>query len=201
MSTEARRAREKQDLRRRIVLAARELFVTEGYDKVSMRKIAERIDYSPTTIYLYFRNKAELLDTVCEETQTRLLKRIEALFEDLANPVEALRKCARAYARFGLDYPEDYKLMVIQRPQYQKGLVLAEGSVVEKLFGYLHALVEECVRQKQIRAEEPEMTSQAIWAAVHGAVSLVISYPDFPWVDREALVSHVIDTMIEGLAI
>ena len=79
MGVKERRAREKELLRRQILSAARELFVNEGYESVSMRKIAERIEYSPTTIYLYFEDKADLLDSVCQETLLSLLNTLEQL--------------------------------------------------------------------------------------------------------------------------
>jgi len=68
MGVQERRAREKKELRQEILDAARDLFVREGFENVSMRKIAEKIEYSPTTIYLYFQDKADLLDCICEET-------------------------------------------------------------------------------------------------------------------------------------
>src|SRR5262244_2221370 len=74
MGVMERRIREKQALRQEILDAARELFVTEGYENVSMRKVAERIEYSPTTIYLYFKDKADLHDCICEETLGRLVE-------------------------------------------------------------------------------------------------------------------------------
>ncbi len=201
MGIRERRAREKAELRQIILSAARSLFVKEGYESVSMRKIADLIDYSPTTIYLYFKNKAQLLDSVCEETQTQLLNDIERLLGDTDDPVETLEKCAKAYARFGLDHPEDYKLMVILRPQYEQGLGIEEGSVVERLLDHLNSIVGECIKQRRVRAGDVALTSQSVWAAVHGAVSLVISYPEFPWADREGLVEQVIDTTIAGLRV
>ena len=186
-------------MRQKILAAARGLFVHEGYENVSMRKVARKIEYSPTTIYLYFENKAELLDSICDETHASLLNTLETLFQDLGDPVETLRRCARAYAEFGLKYPEDYKLTIILRPQYQKDLGLAEGSPATKMFNYLHAVVRECVQQKKFRQVDIATASQAVWSAVHGVTSLLIAYPDFPWVDRDKLITQVIDTMIEGL--
>ena len=93
MGTKERRAREKEQLRRQIIDAARELFVSEGYENVSMRKIADKIEYSPTVIYLYFKDKADLLDSACQETLLGLLDTVELLKRDKNNPVEcALRK-------------------------------------------------------------------------------------------------------------
>ena len=86
MGIKERRAREKEQLRQQILSAARELFVNEGYEKVSMRKIANKIEYSPTTIYLHFKDKADLLDFVCQETLLNLLNTLEELKSDINDP-------------------------------------------------------------------------------------------------------------------
>ena len=199
MGTKERRAREKEQLRRQIIDAARELFVSEGYENVSMRKIADKIEYSPTVIYLYFKDKADLLDSACQETLLGLLDTVELLKRDKNNPVEALRKSGKAYVEFGLEYPQDYKLTFVIRPQFQKGLGLEEGSVGERVFSYLCAMVSECVRQKAFRQVAVETTGQALWSAVHGVTLLLIDFPDFPWTATDKLIDTVIDTMIEGL--
>ena len=199
MGVKERRAREKEQLRRRILSAARELFVTEGYESVSMRKIADMIEYSPTTIYLYYEDKADLLDSVCKETLLNLLNALDLLRKDKSDPVETLRKSGKAYVEFGLKYPQDYKLTFVVRPQFQKGLGLQEGSVGEKVFNYLCAMVSECIRQKAFRQVDVETTGQALWSAVHGVTLLLIDFPDFPWTEKDKLIDMVIHTMIEGL--
>ena len=199
MGTTERRAREKEQLRRQIISAARELFVSEGYENVSMRKIADKIEYSPTVIYLYFKDKADLLDSACQETLLGLLDTVELLKRDKNNPVESLRKSGKAYVEFGLEYPQDYKLTFVIRPQFQKGLGLEEGSVGERVFSYLCAMVSECVRQKAFRQVDVETTGQVLWSAVHGVTLLLIDFPDFPWTATDQLIDTVIDTMIEGL--
>ena len=199
MGTKERRAREKEQLRRQIIDAARELFVSEGYENVSMRKIADKIEYSPTVIYLYFKDKADLLDSACQETLLGLLDTVELLKRDKNNPVEALRKGGKAYVEFGLKYPQDYKLTFVIRPQFQKGLGLEEGSVGERVFSHLCEMVSECVRQKAFRQVDVATTGQALWSAVHGVTLLLIDFPDFPWTATDKLIDTVIDTMIEGL--
>ena len=199
MGVKERRAREKEQLRRRILSAARELFVTEGYENVSMRKIADMIEYSPTTIYLYYKDKADLLDSVCKETLLHLLNTLDLLRKDKSDPVETLRKSGKAYVEFGLKYPQDYKLTFVVRPQFQKGLGLQEGSVGERVFSYLRTIVSECIRQKKFRQVDVETTGQVLWSAVHGVTLLLIDFPDFPWTEKEKLIDMVIHTMIEGL--
>ena len=94
MGVQERRAREKKELRQGILDAAREMFVRDGFENVSMRKIAEKIEYSPTTIYLYFQDKADLLDCLCEETFAKLLKKQNILDQTIADPLERLRRGA-----------------------------------------------------------------------------------------------------------
>ena len=199
MGVKERRARQKEQLRQKILLAARELFVNEGYENVSMRKIADKIEYSPTTIYLYFKDKAELLDSVCKETLLHLLNTLEQLKKDKGDSVETLRKSGRAYVEFGLKYPQDYKLTFVIRPQFQKGLGLQEGSVGEKVFDYLRTTVSECMQQKIFRQMDVETTAQVLWAAVHGVTLLLIDFPDFPWAEKDKLIDTVIQTTIKGL--
>ena len=199
MGVKERRAREKELLRRQILSAARKLFVNEGYENVSMRKIADRIEYSPTTIYLYFEDKADLLDSVCQETLLSLLNTLEELKKDKSDPVETLKKSGRTYVEFGLKYPQDYKLTFVIRPQFQKGLGLQEGSIGEKVFDYLRAVVSECIQQKMFRQVDVETTGQVMWSAVHGITLLLIDFPDFPWTERDILIDTVIDTTIKGL--
>ena len=199
MGVKERRAREKELLRQQILSAARELFVGEGYENVSMRKIANKIEYSPTTIYLHFKDKADLLDSVCQETLLNLLNTLEELKRDMSDPIETLRKSGQVYVEFGLKYPQDYKLTFVIRPQFQKGLGLQEGSVGEKVFNYLRTMVSECIRQKMFRQMDVETTGQVLWAAVHGVTLLLIDFPDFPWTEKNELINTVINITIKGL--
>src|SRR5436853_2685087 len=120
MGTQQRRAREKEALRQEILDAARELFVKEGYENVSMRRVAENIEYSPTTIYLYFEDKAALLYAICEETFAKLAKRMETITRDSDDPIMSLKSGCRAYVDFGLKNPNHYKVTVIKHQQHTR---------------------------------------------------------------------------------
>src|SRR4051794_32557040 len=110
MGVQERKAREREELRQEIVEAARQLFIEEGYDAVSMRKIADRIEYSPATIYLYFRDKSDLLDCVCADTFRKLVARLQSIGGEPTEPVDRLRRGLRAYVDFGLENPADYRV-------------------------------------------------------------------------------------------
>src|SRR5215470_17253597 len=108
MGAHERRARQKQLLRQEILDAARELLVRDGYDALSMRKVAERIDYSPTAIYLHFKDKQELVFSLCDETFARLVRELETLKRDYPDPLVRLRKGMERYIAFGLKNPNHY---------------------------------------------------------------------------------------------
>ena len=120
MAVKARRARQKAVLRREILDAARELFAREGYESVSMRKIAHKIDYSPTTIYLYFQDKFELLRGICEETFGKLAAQFDEIERTTQDPVERLKKAGRAYIEFGLRFPNHYRVTFMSAPEPQE---------------------------------------------------------------------------------
>src|SRR5215469_13299077 len=98
MGVAQRKAREKEELKRQILGAARELFVRNGYESVSMRKIANKIEYSPATIYTYFKDKDEILDCLCEETFVKLHQdKMASMHLMQGDSLEALRQGLEAY--------------------------------------------------------------------------------------------------------
>src|SRR5258708_29455635 len=104
MNVQERRARQKENIREDILDAARTLFVKEGYEHVSIRKIAEKVEYAPGTIYLYFHDKAEILDRICEETFSKLTQRMTAINRDPASPFDGLRRGLRTYIQLRMDH-------------------------------------------------------------------------------------------------
>src|SRR6266849_6622331 len=142
--TKQRRAREKAGLREEILDAARTLFVKEGYESVSIRKIADKVEYAPGTIYLYFRDKAEILDRICEETFARLIVRLQAIEHDTAAPLDKLRRGLRTYIQFGLDHPHHYLLTFIQAKVNHQAQSVFQTSGM-KAFGVLRQCVQACV--------------------------------------------------------
>lgn len=202
MGVKERRERQKETLRQDILDAARELFVREGYDNVTMRRVAEKIEYSPTTIYLYFRDKADLLFALCQESFAKLVKEFEALGRDTGDPVVALKKGLRTYIQFGLKHPHHY-LATFSIPHEQAtpeetARHRSEESMGMKAFDYLRTCVGECVRQGTFRVDV-EVASRALWAAIHGVTSLMIVHPEFPWGHRQQVIDLVVDSMVEGL--
>ena len=196
MSTELRRQEYKDQLRGAILDAARKLVVDEGYEGFSLRKLAVKIEYSPGSIYLYFKNKDELFYCLVEESFTHLLKALEKLRDsEETDPVMLLKECLRTYVEFGLSHPDDYRLaFLLQEPIHKR------PNTPHAAFDVLRHLVRECIDQGAIfPAADLEATSQALWSAVHGVTSLLIQRPSFPWVDKTKLIAQVINSAVNSL--
>ena len=198
MGSIERRERQKENLRREILDAAREMFIDEGYEAVSMRKIANRIEYSPTTIYLYFKDKSELFNQLCEETFAQLAQRLENLHRKHSDPLDYLRAGLRCYIDFGLKNPNHYTITFIMSPK-DSGEYSFENSNGARTFGSLRAAVAACVEAGKFREVDVDTAAQGFWAAIHGVTSLLIAHKDFPFVARKQLIDFTIETMIEGL--
>src|SRR5262245_8666913 len=110
MGTKDRRQRERAAVRAKILDAARELFVTQGVEAVTMRKIAEKIDYTATALYTHFADKDALLRALCDADFLKLRGAFERIAR-MDDPIERLRKLGKEYVRFALEYPNHYKLM------------------------------------------------------------------------------------------
>ncbi len=196
MGVAERRAREKTQLRQEILDAAREIFATEGYEALTMRRVAEKIEYSPTTIYLHFKDKAELVQAICDELFAGLVRRLQDLGKKHQSPLEYLEAGLRAYIDFGLKHPSHYFVTFIVgcRVAYE-----FEGSAGQRAFEFLRRTVQACESNGLIRKVDVDATAQSLWMASHGLVVQLINDKTFPFVSRQRLVDQMMDTLIRGL--
>jgi AcrR family transcriptional regulator len=201
MGVKERRARQKRFLRQEILDAASEMFVRDGFENVSMRKIADKIEYSPTTIYLYFKDKAELLDQVCNETFSRLVVRLSKIMEQPADPMEKLKKGLLTYIEFGLEFPDHYRATFMMR--------MPEEIDEEKFhqpewpgmqaFAFLTKGIGDCIAAGELKAQDVKLAAQTLWAGIHGITSLLITHEKFPWVGKKQVVHAMVNTLVGGL--
>jgi AcrR family transcriptional regulator len=174
-----RQDQEKQELRHAILTAAGELFLEHGYERFSLRKVAERIGYSPTTIYLYFRDKDDLLFTVVDEGFVRFGQQLEAAAASTQDPWERIIALGRAYVAFGLQNPVYYQLMFMQRTDFLTRRQAGEDQPRITSFRMLRQAVQQAIDAGVLRPGDAESYSDVLWALVHGMVSLAISMPMF----------------------
>ncbi len=195
-----RKERQKETLRLDILDAAREIILAEGFSRLSMRGIARRIEYSPTTIYLYFKNKEELLYHLCDEVFERLLEAQESAGAGETSAMGRLRAAMRSYVDYGLSEPDRYRIafMADINPHVNVRNFLEEGKNGYKLLHSFHRNVEAALAEVASPLD-PGHVVQALWAHTHGIVSLLIINPDFPWADRDELVTTSLDIAMKGL--
>jgi AcrR family transcriptional regulator len=201
LGVKERKARQKKFLRQEILDAASELFVKEGYENVSMRRVADKIEYSPTTIYLYFKDKAELLEQVCRETFARLRQVLMGIEKLSGDPVERLKRGLVAYVKFGLENPHHYRatfMMPIPEGFDEEKYANRESPGMQA-FDFLRRRVYDCIAAGRFRKVDPELVSQTLWAGIHGVTSLLIIHrKSFRWVGTDQLIHSMVDTLIRG---
>jgi AcrR family transcriptional regulator len=177
MGTSERREREKLELKGRILDAARELFAAEGYEAVTMRKIAERIEYSPTAIYAHFKDKNALIRELCESDFLAFAQTFVG-FLTVEDPIERLRRAGSAYVEFAVENPQHYRLMFMtQRPPIEDEDTSGVNDPSRNAYAFLRATVAEAIDKGLFRPEltDANLVAQTIWAALHGTVALQIT--------------------------
>ncbi len=205
MGINERRERERKAVRKKILEAARELFVAEGYDAVTMRRIAEAIEYSPTAIYFHFKDKETLIRELCREDSASLAKAFNAIAKE-PDPLERLKKIGTAYLDFGVRHPNSYRLMFMNKSKLKEDDLagMGHGKQEEDGYAFLVATVGEAIGKGLLRGQlsDPHLVAQAFWSAGHGVVALHLAKRDDPWVDWRPLeeTAELISTsMINGL--
>lgn len=200
MGVAERRARQKTLLRQEILDAARDILVREGYDGLSMRKVAEKIDYSPTAIYLHFKDRDDLVFSVCDEVLGGLVRELQAVERQHSDPLVALKKGMRRYIEFGLAHPQHYLAVFVLPHNPNAARQMSPDSMGAQAFSCLPRLVGSCVQRKKIRKVDVDTTSRALWASIHGVTSLMIGKPYFDWGDRDKVIDQLLTLLLDGLA-
>ena len=172
MGIKERKKRDTDRMRHRILKAAMELFAKGGYENVSMRRIANKIEYSPGTIYLYFKNKNDIMLQLCYQGFEQLLA-LQKELEKISNPLERLSTGGRYYVNFALENPELYELMFATEEVVQES-ALDEESVPLKAFRNFEKHVRKCLDAGIFSGEDAGTTAIALWASLHGLASLLI---------------------------
>jgi AcrR family transcriptional regulator len=179
-----------RDPRREILSAASALLHEGGSEGLTIRRLALRCGYTAPAIYQIFGDKAGLLDAILREAIDALIERTSHVPEDL-EPSERLRRQFREIVRFGREHPTNYRLIEALRPDQVPPVI--DVKETEQRFA---APIDHMVRDGQL-AVDPELFRQALWALLHGAISLPASRPDVEW--RAGFEEVAFDALLAGL--
>jgi AcrR family transcriptional regulator len=203
MGSQARRDRERLATRAKIIDAARDLFAEEGYESVSMRRIAEVIEYSPTAIYVHFKDKEDLFREICRCDFVKL-SGAEAKLKSIEDPIERIKSLGRAYIKFGVEHPNHYRLMFMtsHAPAPDESDEKRKGDPDQDGYAMLRTTVEQALQAGRFNPElkDAELISQTLWALVHGVTALEITKRTDNWL-KWASLSKRIDTAINAIMV
>jgi AcrR family transcriptional regulator len=186
-------------LRDQIVEAAERLLIQTGDEEaVSIRAVADAVGVTPPSIYLHFKDKDEMLFSICERHFRRLDEYTEKAAAKSKDPVESLILRGKAYVRFGIENPEQYRILFMSKAKLAAEYVRPEDLRSSASFDHLVRGVQRAIDAGALGGD-PIMISMGLWSVVHGLTSILISYPHFPWPDTQQLVDHVLRVQCKGL--
>jgi AcrR family transcriptional regulator len=174
MGIAERKEKQKGEIRKLILDASMKLFVEEGVGNVTIRRIADLIEYSPTTVYLYFKDKDEIFYSL-HDIGFEKLQEFNRNLDGIQNPLVRMHKMGENYIRFGMEHPEYYNLMFIQNEPMDKISELGcDWEPGDTALARLKETVVECMEKGYLAKSDPELVSLSVWSYVHGLVSLAI---------------------------
>lgn len=170
MTVASRKQREKEEMRSLILDGARKIFLQKGYDQTSIRNIAEEIEYSPGTIYLYFKDKGEIFHALHEEGFRRLLMQMAPL-QHVSEPFERLKAMGKVYMNFAEKNRDFYDLMfILYAPmKHEKE---EEWAMGHQALNYLKDVLRDCQATGRFQGKDIEYLSFTVWSALHGMCAL-----------------------------
>ena len=173
MGIKERKLKHRENLRQSILDAAKMLFLKNGYEATSIRKIAAEIEFSPTTIYLYYKDKAEIMHALHQEGFKMLSEQFKVL-RNVSDPFERLKAMGRSYINFALENRDFYEIMFIMKEplQHIKEEEEPDWEEGDAAFQTLVSTVMECQEKGHFREYEPESFALLAWSNMHGLCTL-----------------------------
>lgn len=197
----ARKAKGDGHLRRAEILdAAQRIFIEYGYQGATIRKIADEVGVSSTALYMHFRDKSEILVEISQGAFAQVIAQNDAIAASEPDPVVRVRRILEAYIEFGLAQPHTYLLVFNPSEailsEEKKAALDALGL---KTYERFRDSVADIAKQGRLRITDVEAATQTAWMAAHGLTALLISRPNFPWTEQDALKKVLLDTVFNGL--
>ncbi|MEP9397584.1 TetR/AcrR family transcriptional regulator [Mesorhizobium sp. KR2-14] len=194
------RERKKALLRAELLEAAHELVKEEGYEGLTIRKLAQRVGYAPMSVYSYFADKHEILLALAEDAFETLAQRMER--DAPAEPLAALRKIMEEYAVFALENPNEYRTIFMTRdPAGLRGQEVTELGKLESGNPALRILlkrVQACI-DAGIFKGDVHAISTLLWSCGHGAISLQLAFPFYPFGEPGKFLAASMEVALAGL--
>lgn len=205
MGPKERRVRDREQTKSRILDAAREMFVEDGIEAVTMREIAKRIEYTPTAIYHHFRDKQALIEELCLIDFRALATAFQKIGR-IEDPGERLRRIGLAYVDYALGHPSHFRFMFMTpKPSLSaSSFGVSDGDPNSHAYGVLRETVADGIAAGRFRPEftDPDDLAQVLWAGVHGIASLHVvkggKGDHIAWRDPRETARAMVDVLMRG---
>ncbi len=194
-----RKDREKQEMIDLILDEAMKLIIEEGYDNITMRKIADKIEYSPTTIYLYFKDKSEILYSLLNISFDKFYT-AQMSIQHITDSKERLLAHGLAYVNFAKDNPNYYDLMFILKEPTENMKDPKDWQTSTRTYDLLKTNIKQCMEDGYLEDTDIEVVAFTLWSLVHGIASLIIKRGFMiPEPFREYLIYNSIQYAFKGM--
>ena len=187
-----------------ILDAAKRLFLTDGFERATIRKIAASVGVSSATLYLYFPDKDAILRAIAESTFETLLTRLQDAERQNGSTLDRLRASLHAYVAFGLAHPDEYRLTFLAKMMASSGpgrpvVACEDVPAADRSFDILAANIQHLMQSGVFYLADPILTAEAVWASLHGTTALLLDQADHIASPSDALINKVIDIVMAGL--
>jgi AcrR family transcriptional regulator len=202
MGSKERKERATEDLKQKILDAAMQILVSEGYRNLSIRKICARIEYSPAAIYHYFKDKEEIVSRIVEEGYGRILERLEKTRMDPENPEATFLSMAEAFVDLVMGNPNVFRAVLLEDiGEASRKVWMLEEGITEKRdsIAALSRMIGLFVANGTFKAVDLEMASLSIWCALHGLVVRLLVEAPVPAVLRQKVLKQIVELLVGGL--
>ncbi|MSP42225.1 MAG: TetR/AcrR family transcriptional regulator [Alphaproteobacteria bacterium] len=195
-----------QQRRQQIIAEARKLFAEQGVASVTMRSLGKRCGITQASIYQHFADKDAILFAICDGYFNLMLEEFRKASETTDDPLQKLLAIMDTYIELGLSHPEEYRLTfmtsvsgITDASQTGENRAGAGEKVGSLAFNFLQERIAGLMTAGQLRAGDPAATAEAIWAAGHGLVSLLITHTRYVWSDIQAVKQAHLGLMLQGM--
>jgi AcrR family transcriptional regulator len=191
MGVKERKERDKVEMRDKILQSAHKLFLDRGFEEVSIRNIAEAIEYSPATIYLYFKDKDEIFYALHGEAFKIFNQHMETL-ATVSAPFERLIAMGEEYMRFAQEHPKYYEIMFITESPMDCEENQDKWQEGQRALQFLESILRECQSTGRFKEMDPQVLAFSIWSYMHGMCSLWLRQRVrcYPVEDRERIINQ-----------
>jgi AcrR family transcriptional regulator len=204
MGITERRERQRAELRELILTAAARIMAEEGFAALTMRKIADAVEYSPATIYLHFESRDQIAMQLVRDGFAALLEHMRPALEE-RDPLERLKVFGRCYIDFSRLRPQTYRLIFMEDERFAEQVMARikdDGKADGGAFDLLTATVQELIDAGRFRPLPADLIAGLLAAAMHGIASLKISCPEYPFAgELDVPTEAMLDALVRGFSL